>query len=210
MARDMAQCRRCRRAGLKLYLKNGRCYSPKCAIERRAYPPGEHGQRRQTRRKVSDYALQLREKQKLRRIYNLGERQFRDYFEEASRRKGITGEALMQFLERRLDNVVYRLGFAAARAQARQLVGHGHFTVNGKSVDIASYLVRPGDVIGLGEKSRQLPPAVASLSRGEGWRLPEWLSVDPGAMLGRVLSLPRRDQIDTEIDEAGVVEYYSR
>jgi len=210
MARDMMQCRRCRRAGIKLYLKGERCYSPKCAIERRPYAPGQHGQGRRARRKVSDYGLQLREKQNLRRIYVLGERQFRSYFKEASRRKGITGEALMQFLERRLDNVVYRLGFASSRGQARQLVCHGHFTVNGRSVDIPSHLLRAGDMVAVSEKSRALAPIASSLSRAGGVRVPEWLALQPEAMEGRVLSLPARAQIDTQVEEHAVVEHYSR
>jgi small subunit ribosomal protein S4 len=210
MAIKTAQCRRCRSAGLKLYLKGETCYSPTCTVERRPYPPGEHGQGRQSRRRISDYGLQLREKQKLRRIYFLGERQFRSYFDEASRRKGVTGEALLQLLERRLDNVVFRLGFASSRNQSRQLVCHGHFTVNGKKADIPSHLLRPGDLVALEEKSRSLAPILSSLARAGGRRLPEWLALDQERMEGRLLSLPTRDQIDTQIEEQAVVEFYSR
>ena len=204
-----AVCRLCRREGVRLYLKGDRCFSAKCAIEKRAYPPGEQAQRRM-RRRISDYGIQLREKQKLRRIYGILERQFRRYLAQAARRTGVTGEYLLQLLERRLDNVVYRLGFASSRAQARQLVSHGHFTVNDRPVNIASYQVRPGDTIAVDESSRSVPPIVAAVAGAGGRRLPPWLQIEADATRGRVLSLPKRDEIDTQIQEGLVVEYYSR
>lgn len=202
-------CRLCRREGVRLYLKGERCYSPKCGIEKRAFPPGEHSQTRR-RRRVSDYGLQLREKQKLRRIYGVLERQFRRYFVEAERRPGVTGEALLQLLERRLDNVVYRLGLASSRAQARALVSHGHIAVNDGPVSIPSYLVRADDTVSVRESSRNLPPFVAAVQKAGGQRLPGWLQIEADAMRGRVLSLPARDEIDTQVQEGLVVEYYSR
>lgn len=204
-----AVCRLCRREGVRLYLKGDRCFSAKCAIEKRAYPPGEQAQRRM-RRRISDYGIQLREKQKLRRIYGLLERQFRLYFGQATRRTGVTGEALLQLLERRLDNVTYRLGFAASRPQARELVNHGHFTVNDRPVNIPSYQVRPGDSISVVESSRSCPPIVAAVAGAGGRRLPPWLQIEGDAMRGTVLSIPTRDEIDTQIQEELVVEYYSR
>jgi len=190
-------------------LKGERCFSGKCAIEKRPYPPGEHGQRR-TRRRVSDYGIQLREKQKLRRIYGILERQFRRYFAQATRRSGVTGEALLQFLERRLDNVVWRLGFANSRALARQLVNHGHFTVNDRPVNIPSYQVRQGDTVAVTGSSRSLPPIISSVATAGGRRLPPWLEIEGDAMRGKVLSLPAREEIDTQIQEELVVEFYSR
>jgi len=204
-----AVCRLCRREGVRLYLKGERCFSGKCAIEKRPYPPGEHGQKR-TRRRVSDYGIQLREKQKLRRIYGILERQFRRYFAQATRRSGVTGEALLQFLERRLDNVVWRLGFASSRALARQLVNHGHFTVNDRPVNIPSYQVRQGDTVAVTGSSRSLPPIISSVATAGGRRLPPWLEIEGDAMRGKVLSLPARDDIDTQIQEELVVEFYSR
>jgi small subunit ribosomal protein S4 len=204
-----AVCRLCRREGVRLYLKGERCFSGKCAIEKRPYPPGEHGQKR-TRRRVSDYGIQLREKQKLRRIYGILERQFRRYFAQATRRSGVTGEALLQFLERRLDNVVWRLGFANSRALARQLVNHGHFTVNDRPVNIPSYQVRQGDTVAVTGSSRSLPPIISSVATAGGRRLPPWLEIEGDAMRGKVLSLPARDDIDTQIQEELVVEFYSR
>lgn len=202
-----AVCRLCRREGIKLFLKGTRCYSEKCAVEQRHYAPGQHGQ---VRRKPTEYGLHLREKQRLRRYYGVLERQFWRYFREAARRKGVTGEALLQFLELRLDNVVYRLGLAVSRAQARQLVTHGHFLVNGRPVDIPSFRLRPGDVIGVREGSRTREPirsnAAAAASRG----LPTWLEFDAGRWEGRVLAVPRREQIDAPVNEQLVVEYYSR
>ena len=202
-----ARCRLCRREGMRLYLKGDRCYTPKCGVERRTYPPGQHGQRR---RKVSDYGLQLREKQKLRTIYGVLERQFRRYFEQAERRPGVTGENLLQLLERRLDNVVYRLSFAGSRSQARQLVAHGHFLVNGRQLNVPSYIVRAGDVIEVGAGSKQAEPIQVNLSAAGSRRLPEWLELEPAQMRGRVMSLPRREQMEVEAQEQLVVEYYSR
>ncbi len=205
-----AVCKLCRREGMKLFLKGERCLSPKCAIERRPYPPGEHGQRRTGRRKVSDYGMQLREKQKVRRMYGVLERQFRRYFQEASRRKGRTGETLLILLERRLDNVVYRLGFADSRAQARQLVRHGHFEVNGIKTDIPSYLVKPGDVIRVRERSRSRTYFKERAQLLEGRTVPEWLQLHPGEMSGTVLAEPSRQDIQIPVNEQLIVEYYSR
>lgn len=203
-------CRLCRREGEKLYLKGERCFSPKCAIERRNQPPGPHGAARAFRRKASDYGIQLREKQKARRIYGVLERQFRRYYEDAARRTGVTGVALLQYLETRLDNVVYRLGFASSRRQARQLVLHGHITVNGKKVSVPSFLVKPGDKIAVAESSRTSPYFVALTKELRSQRAPAWLAVDPRALSGSVLSLPSREQIDTPLKEQLIVEYYSR
>ena len=204
-----AVCRLCRREGVRLYLKGERCFSAKCAIEKRAYPPGEQSQRR-SRRRISDYGIQLREKQKLRRIYGLLERQFRRYFTQAARRTGVTGDLLLQLLERRLDNVVYRLGFASSRAQARELVTHGHFNVNDRPVDVPSFQVRPGDQVAVRESSRSVTPIVAAVGGAGRRALPAWLSVEGDAMRGTVVSIPGRDEIDTQIQEELVVEYYSR
>ena len=201
-------CRQCRREGLKLYLKGERCYTEKCAVDRRAYPPGQHGQRR--RGKVSEYGLQLREKQKARRTYGVLESQFHKYFKEADRRKGITGENLLQILESRLDNVVYRMGFALSRPESRQLVKHGHFTVNGRKVDIPSYQVRTDDVVAVKESSRDKGrfKDLAELMRTQGTM--EWLSVDRETLTGKVLRLPTREEIDIPIAEHLIVELYSR
>ncbi|MBC7234120.1 MAG: 30S ribosomal protein S4 [Chloroflexi bacterium] len=205
-----AKCKLCRREGEKLFLKGDRCYSPKCAFERRAYAPGMHGRKRIFRRKASDYGMQLREKQKARRIYGVLERQFRRYFEAALKHKGMTGANLLQTLERRLDNVVYRLGFASSRDQARQLVLHGHFELNNKKVRVPSLLVKPNDVITVAESSRK-KPYFKDLSKVlEHVTTPEWLSLDPAEMKGRVLALPSREQIDVPIQEQLIVEYYSR
>ncbi len=203
-------CVLCRREGEKLFLKGMRCFSPKCAFERRGYAPGMHGKKAQFRRKESDYARQLREKQKARRIYGVLERQFRRYFEEALRVKGLTGAALLATLERRLDNVVYRLGFADSRAQARQLVRHGHVTLNGQRADIPSMLVRAGDVISVRERSRQMSH-FKSIAETLGERpVPPWMALDAASMSGRILNLPSRDQIETTLNEQLIVEYYSR
>ena len=200
-------CRLCRRDGVKLFLKGERCYTSKCAIERRKYPPGQHGQRQ---RKLADYGIQLREKQKLKRIYRVLERQFSNYFKEAVRRKGVTGEILLQLLELRLDNVVYRMGFGLSRRQARQIVNHGHFTVNGRKVNIPSYQVRPGDTIAVAEKSKKAGAIVEALAATGGRRVPEWLTLDVNGMTGQVVAVPTRDQIDTQVNEALIVEFYSR
>jgi small subunit ribosomal protein S4 len=200
-------CRLCRRDGVKLFLKGERCYTSKCAIERRKYPPGQHGQRL---RKLAEYGVQLREKQKLKRIYRVLERQFRSYFKEAVRRKGVTGEILLQLLELRLDNAVYRLGFSLSRRQGRQLVNHAHFTVNGRKVNIPSYQVRPGDIIAVRETSKQAGAITEALAQTAGRRVPEWLTLDRDAMSGRVDTVPVREQIDTQVNEALIVEFYSR
>lgn len=203
-------CALCRREGEKLFLKGARCLSPKCSFERRGYAPGMHGKKAQFRRKESDYARQLREKQKARRIYGVLERQFRRYFEDALRVKDLTGVALLTTLERRLDNVVYRLGFADSRAQARQLVRHGHVTLNGQRADIPSMLVKAGDVISVRERSRQMSH-FKSIAETLGERpVPPWMALDVTSMSGRILNLPSRDQIETSLNEQLVVEYYSR
>ena len=200
-----ANCRLCRREGQKLFLKGDRCYSTKCAMERRGYAPGQHGQGRS---KASDYALQLREKQKTKRFYGLQETQFRNLFDKADRKSGITGENLLIMLETRLDNVVFRLGFASSRKEARQLVNHGHLTVNGKKVNIPSYTVKPGDVIKVKEKSTNSPKfkEVKEMTI----TVPEWVSVDVEKLEGKVLSVPTREQIDTPVAEHLIVELYSK
>lgn len=205
-----AVCKQCRREGEKLFLKGERCLSPKCALERRPYPPGLHGRQSQFRRKVSDYGLQLRAKQKARRVYGVLERQFRRYFREAERRRGLTGTNLLVILESRLDNVVYRLGFAASRPQARQLVRHGHFEVNGRKVNIPSYLVQPGDVVGVRTASRSKVIFKEMALDLEHRAVPEWLSRDDITMSGRVMGQPEREDIDISINEQLIVEYYSR
>lgn len=201
-------CRLCRREGVKLYLKGDKCYSRKCPVEKRPYPPGQRGQGMQ--RKLSDYGVQLREKQKMRRIYGVREGQFRNYMKEATRRTGVTGENMLQLLEMRLDNVVYRLGLAASRAQARQFVSHGHIAVNGRRVDIASYQVRPGDTVEVVEGARKVPPLVAAIEASGGRALPTWLQFDANQFRGNVTSVPSRDEIDTDVQESLIVEFYSR
>lgn len=204
-------CRLCRREGQKLFLKGARCTSPKCSLERRDYPPGQHGQTGRFRRgQPTDYFRQLREKQKVRRVYGVLERQFRRYFQEAQRMPGLTGENLLILLERRLDNVVYRLGFADSRPQARQLVQHGHFTVNGRRVTIPSYLVRPGDRIAVREGSRNRTCFKERAGMLDEWAVPDWLSLDVDDLSARVLGMPRREHVDIPINEQLVVEYYSR
>ncbi|MCX8068358.1 MAG: 30S ribosomal protein S4 [Anaerolineae bacterium] len=204
-------CRLCRREGQKLFLKGARCTSPKCALERRDYPPGQHGQIARFRRgQPTDYFRQLREKQKVKRVYGIMEQQFRRYFREALRTPGLTGENLLILLERRLDNVVYRLGFADSRAQARQLVQHGHFTINGRRVTIPSYLVRPGDRIAVREGSRRRPYFQERAEMLDEMRVPDWLSLDTADLSARVLGMPRREHVDIPINEQLVVEYYSR
>jgi small subunit ribosomal protein S4 len=193
-----------------MMLKGTRCETPKCAVEKRTAGPGERSQSKMPRRRVSDYGLQLREKQKLRRTYGVLEKQFRHYFEEAERRTGITGEILLQFLERRLDNVVYRLGLASSRPQARLLIGQGHFAVDGGAVNVPSYLVQVGDVIAVRESSRNVQPIIAALARAGGRRMPAWLQTEADAMSGRVVALPTRADIDTQVQEELVVEFYSR
>jgi small subunit ribosomal protein S4 len=200
-------CRLCRREGLKLFLKGERCYTDKCAIERRNYPPGQHGQGRV---KFSEYSLQLREKQKLKRMYRLLEGQFRKLFDEADRGKGITGENLMILLERRLDNMVYRLGFANSRAEARQLVRHGHFLVNGRKIDIPSALVKVGDVITVRERSHKVVRIQEALELSQRRGVPEWLEVDRPNFTGRIRALPARTDLTMPINEKLVVELYSK
>lgn len=202
-----AVCRLCRREGQKLFLKGERCYSDKCSINRRAYAPGQHGQ---GRKKLSEYGLQLREKQKAKRYYGVLESQFAHYFDLAEKKKGVTGDNLLQILESRLDNVVYRLGFGMSRAEARQLVVHGHFTVNGKKVDIPSFLVKEGDTIALKEGSRSLPKIKAILEATEGKNIPKWLDLDTNTMQAKVVALAERDDIDIEIEEHLIVELYSK
>ena len=201
-------CRLCRREGMKLFLKGERCYTEKCAIEKRNMPPGQHGKLRKA--KIVGYGLQLREKQKVKRIYGVLENQFRRYFEMADRTRGITGETLLQLLERRLDNVLYRLGLATSRAQARQLARHGHFTVNGRKVDIPSYQVKAGDVVGVRASSAQNPAIQHALEEVKGRGVPEWLSFDTGSMSGRIASLPTREQINLPVQEQLIVELYSK
>lgn len=199
-------CRLCRREGMKLFLKGERCYSEKCAIEKRNVPPGQHGRGRKA--KLVGYGVQLREKQKVKRTYGVLENQFRRYFEAADRQKGITGELLLQSLERRLDNVVYRLGFATSRSQGRQLVRHGHFTVNGRKVDIPSYAVRPGDVVAVRASSGQNPTIQHAMEEVKGRGIPEWLTLD--GLGGRVSQLPNRQQINLPVQEQLIVELYSK
>ena len=203
-------CRLCRREGEKLFLKGERCYSPKCAVERRAYPPGLHGRQAQFQKKVSDYGLQLRAKQKARRVYGVMERQFRRYFAEAERRRGLTGANLLALLESRLDNVVYRLGFAASRPQGRQVVRHGHIEGNGRRVNVPSYLVELGDIVSVRFASRQMPMFKDVAQHLEHRAVPEWLSRDDELMTARVLSLPDRGDLDVTLNEQLIVEYYSR
>lgn len=200
-------CRLCRREGLKLFLKGSRCYTEKCAIERREYAPGQHGQGRV---KHSEYGLQLREKQKIKRMYGLLERQFRHYFKEAERMKGITGDNLLNLLERRLDTIVYRMGFASSRAEARQLVLHGHFRVNGKKVSISSYLVETGDKITVKESSHKVAPIQRSLEAIERRGVPAWLSLDKEKLTGVVSAYPTREELTMPMQEQLVVELYSK
>ncbi|WP_022854352.1 30S ribosomal protein S4 [Thermodesulfatator atlanticus] len=203
------RCRLCRREGMKLFLKGERCYTDKCAFERRSYPPGQHGQA-QMRAKRSDYGIRLREKQKVKRIYGVSEKQFATYFERSDRMRGQTGHNLLQLLERRLDNVVYRLGFASSRMQARQMVAHGLFKVNGRNVDIPSYLVKPGDVIELKEKYRQNPFVQENLEAAVRRGIPQWLELDADNFKGTVKALPTREDITMPIQEQLIVEFYSR
>ena len=202
-----AVCRLCRREGQKLFLKGDRCYTDKCGADRRPYPPGQHGQ---GRAKASEYGLQLREKQKAKRYYGTLERQFRGYFDMAIKRKGKTGENLLAILESRLDNTIYRLGFAMSRAEARQLVLHGHFLVNGRKVNIPSFLVRPGMIISLKEKSRSLDKFKAVIEANAFRQPPKWLEYDPNALVAKVIAVPTREDIDIPIEEQLIVELYSK
>ncbi len=204
-------CRLCRREGEKLFLKGQRCFSPKCAFERRGFAPGEHGRDAQfRRRRVSDYSRQLREKQKARRIYSVREKQFRRYYHAALKRRGVTGENLLQMLERRLDNVIFRLGFAGNRAQARVLVAHGHFNINGRRTDIPSMLVRPGDQIEVRLGSRQRTYFKEMPALAETRTVPRWLDRDLKELSGRVVQNPERQDIDASLHEQLIIEFYSR
>lgn len=203
-----SKCKLCRREGDKLFLKGDRCFSNKCAIEKRNYPPGQHGRGR--RGKASKYNIQLREKQKLRRMYGLLERQFRNYFLKAASQKGITGTNLLQFLERRLDNVVYRLGFTTSRATARQLIRHNHFQVNGKPVNIPSYLVSPGDVISPRVKSKDLFVIQEAIKNVDSRQMVPYLEIDTNKLQGEFLEVPGRDAIPVPVDEHLIVELYSK
>ncbi len=205
-----AVCKLCRREGDKLFLKGERCSTPKCAFERRSYPAGAHGKRSQFRRKESDYALQLRAKQKARRVYGVFERQFRRYFERAQRQSGLTGVNLLIMLETRLDNVVYRLGFADSRAQARQLVQHGHIDVNGSKVNVPSFLVRANDTVSVRERSRRSLHFKELPERLDEARVPAWLSLDASNLAGQVVTVPSRNDVDVTLSEQLIVEYYSR
>ncbi len=201
------QCRICRREGQKLFLKGSRCYTDKCSVSRRNYAPGQHGQKKA---KLSEYGTQLREKQKTKSFYGVGERQFRKYFEMASNKKGITGENLLQILESRLDNVVYRLGYGSSRPQARQLVNHGHFEVNGKKVDIASYLVKPGDVIKVRENKKDSKIMKENVEVLASRPVPEWLEKDIDNLSGKVVRLAARADVDLPVEEHLIVELYSK
>ena len=201
-------CRMCRREGIKLFLKGERCYTDKCAIERRSYPPGQHGQGRG--KKATEYSIQLREKQKLRRIYGMLEVPFRRFFALAERRRGVTGENLVALLERRLDNMIYRMGFATSRAEARQLVRHGHFLVNQHGVNIPSFLVSPGDEVQVKEASRKIARIQEAVELAQRRGVPEWLEVIPESFTGRVRSLPERSQLTLPVNEQLIVELYSK
>ena len=200
-------CRQCRREGTKLFLKGDRCYSDKCAVTKRHTPPGMHGQ---GRRKQSEYGIQLREKQKVRRAYGVLESQFRKYYDVAANMRGVTGDNMLELLERRLDNVAYRLSFGESRPMARQMVTHGHIRVNGKKVDIASYQVKVGDTISLRERSRDLEYFKGLREQGASRTIPKWLEFDAESLTGKVVALPQRDDIDLTIEEHLIVEYYSR
>ncbi len=200
-------CRFCRRETTKLFLKGDRCFSDKCAVERKNYPPGQHGQGRS---KYTDYGLQLREKQKVRRIYGVLERQFRSYVHMAERKRGVTGENLLILLESRLDNMVFRMGFAASRSEARQLVTHGHMLVNGRKVDIASFMLRPSMVVSVREKSRKIPAVVESVASVARRGIPSWLDVEPDNFQGTVKAFPTREELPSTIREQLIVEFYSK
>ena len=202
-----AVCRLCRREGQKLFLKGERCYSEKCSVGLRGYAPGQHGQ---GRKKSSEYGMQLRAKQTARRFYGVQENQFHHYFEIAERKQGITGDNLLRILESRLDNVVYRVGFASSRAEARQLVGHGHYEVNGKRVDIASYLLKAGDVVSICEKSRASEKIKAVVEANSARPVPEWIDVDRNNLSAKVIALPTREQIEAPVDEQLIVEFYNK
>ena len=200
-------CRLCRREGTKLFLKGDRCFTDKCAVDRRPYPPGQHGQRRT---KFTEYGIRLREKQKVSRIYGILERQFRKYFKEADRGKGVTGETLLSLLERRLDNTCFRLGFAATRSEARHLVRHKHVSVNGRTVNIPSFRVKPGDKVEVREASRKMARVASALDAAEKRGIPTWLDLNRGEFAGTVKSMPVREEITLPIQEQLIVEFYSR
>jgi small subunit ribosomal protein S4 len=203
-----AVCRLCRRDGVKLFLKGSRCFSEKCAIDKRNFPPGQHGQARA--KKIVGYGLQLREKQKAKRIYFTLETQFRAYYEKASNKTGVTGELLLQQLERRLDNVAYRIGYATSRRQARQIVRHGHVSVNGKKVNIPSFQVKIGDVIEIREKSKKLEILASSQQFASGLMQPSWITIDREALTGKIIALPKREEIQLPVNEQLIVELYSK
>ncbi|MDP4153245.1 MAG: 30S ribosomal protein S4 [Bacillota bacterium] len=202
-----AVCRLCRREGQKLFLKGDRCYGPKCAVTRRSFAPGQHGK---SRKKPSEYGIQLREKQKARRYYGVLEKQFEKYFDMAEKKPGVTGDNLLQILESRIDNVVYRLGLAMSRPEARQLILHGHFTVNGEKVNIPSYLLKEGDVITIKDKSRDSEKIKTIIDVNSNRPIPKWLDIDRNTMQGKVLNLPTRDEIDFDVSEHLIVELYSK
>ncbi len=202
-----ALCRLCRREGMKLFLKGTRCYTEKCAFERRKYPPGQHGH---NRAKLSDYGLQLREKQKVKRIYGIMEKQFKNYFEKATKMKGVTGENLLKLLERRLDNVIYRMGFAINRRQARQLVRHGFFLINGKKVDIPSYLLRPGDVVEIIAEGKDKDLIKDNLALAEQRGFPIWTEINVEEMKGKFVRIPEREEMQLPVHEQLIVEFYSK
>ena len=209
MARNTASvCRLCRREGIKLFLKGDRCYTDKCGFERRAYAPGQHGQGR--RRKASNYGEQLREKQKVKRIYGIAERQFRGYYHKAVQAKGVSGHTLIQLLERRLDNVVYRMGFASDHAEARQLVRHGHFTINGKKVNIPSYLVRARDIVQVRESSQKMARINEALAAVDRRGVPQWIQMDKENFRGAIAQLPSREDVTLPIREQLIIELYSK
>lgn len=201
-------CKLCRREGTKLYLKGDRCYSAKCAIEKRPFPPGQHGQRRS--RRMSDYGIRLREKQKLRRFYGMSEKQFKNLFDEAASRPGATGQVFLSLLESRLDSIVYRLGLAGSRAQARQLIGHGHITVDGKRLDVASYQVKPGSEVAVHANSRSLSAIRENVEATRRRKLSPWLEFDAEALKGKFLRPPAREDLVVPVNELQVIEYYSR
>ncbi|MFA4973583.1 MAG: 30S ribosomal protein S4 [bacterium] len=200
-------CSRCRSGGMKLFLKGDRCFADKCSFERRQYAPGQHGQ---ARRKLSDYGTQLREKQRAKQMYGVLEKQFRRYFKMADRMKGVTGDNLLILLERRLDNMVYRMGFARSRNQARQLVCHGHFSINGRTVNVPSYLVRQGDAVVVREKSRKVAAIVEAMESVERRGLPEWLMLEKDKFQAKVMAYPAREQLTMPIQEQLIVELYSK
>ncbi len=202
-----AKCRLCRREGGKLFLKGDKCYKTSCPFEKRPVAPGQHGA---DRKKVSEYGLQLREKQKTKRIYGVLEKQFREYYDKADKMKGITGENMLSLLERRLDNVVYRMGIAVSRAQARQLVTHAHFTVNGRPVDIASYEIKVGDVVAVKETKKDAPYFASIKGTAKSGKMPKWLDFDTEKLEGKILALPTREDIDSQINEQMIVELYSK